>query len=270
MRDMERLIGNEKISFHQFDLRDRERAQSIIKGVDAVIHLAAMTSVTESLRQPAECLANNFESTLSVLEACRVNGVRRLIFASTAAAKGQLDPVRGSVCYSPYGLSKKTGEEMIEMYGEWYDLDYVCLRFFNLYGPYQYQEDPKKNVIGELFRSHLSKQPFNLYGDGEQSRDFVYVEDLAAIIWNILANPEINRATLEVGKGHNHSVNELVECFQEVTGAKLEIRQFPARRGEIVHSRLDPDRSAAVDYRPKVGLTDGLAKTFDWIKSCYQ
>ena len=256
--DVGRILSLRNVRWLKFDLKDGTLCLRHIRDVDAVIHLAARTNVAYSIQNPAESLNCNIVSTVNVLEACRINGIPRILFASTAAVHGQENPDTGGVEHSPYGLSKKICEETVRLYGRLYGIRYACLRFFNLYGPYQYAEDPCKNVIGMLFQAKRQGTPFTIYG-GNQTRDFVYIDDLCTVIDDVLMQ-DWKDLCLEIGKGTVNTIYELVETFQMVTGHKLDVNVMPSRKGEVVHSRISNNNDACTFVRPSIGLEEGLKR----------
>ena len=271
-KDISRLdiIEHPRLVFLQKNLLDVTLEDYLTQyKIDVVIHLAARTNVIYSIENPEPVLNNNIVSTLRVLEACRQCRVNQFIFASTSAAEGKVDEDGNTRSYHPYGLSKKVDEMLIEMYSKLYGLNALILRFFNLYGPYQYQEDSSKNVISRLFYCYLTGEPFYIYGDGIQTRDFVYVDDLSRIIWQSVIRKKAPYLTLEVGKGYSHSINQLVDIFQKVVKVKLNIVEKEARACEIIHSSVK-NKLLIGDLIPEIKLEDGLARMLHWINSRYR
>jgi UDP-glucose 4-epimerase len=239
-------------------------------GVTAVFHEAAQVSVPQSFADPARCYAVNVVGTLRLLEACRASGVGRVVLAASSAAYGDTDALpkvesMPVAPLSPYAASKVAGEHLLSVWGIAYGLRTVSLRYFNVFGPRQRDDSPYTGVIAIFARSLLEGRRPTIYGDGEQTRDFTYVDNvveanLAAARGDLPAGAVIN-----VGGGEAISVNQLFRAMSECVGSKLEPIYAPARAGDVRHSLAGLDRARALlAYTPRVGWRDGLASTVDW------
>ena len=233
---------------------------------DAALHLAAQTIVGSSLEHPDIDARVNVLGTLQVLEGCRQHGVERIIFASTAAVYGDTAdlPVPEEAPGQPasfYGLSKLTAERYIQMYHALYGLNYLILRYANVYG--ERQGDRGEGGVVSIFAGCLCRNNrLNIYGDGGQTRDFVYVGDVAAANVAAVTTPQTNRI-LNISSQTETSVNELAALFAEIAGEAACPAYHPARSGDILRSTLrNREACAALDWQPRIGLREGLERTY--------
>lgn len=233
---------------------------------DAALHLAAQTIVGSSLEHPDIDARVNVLGTLQVLEGCRQHGVERIIFASSAAVYGDVAelPVPEEAPGQPasfYGLSKLTAERYIQMYHALYGLNYLILRYANVYG--ERQGDRGEGGVVSIFAGCLCRNNrLNIYGDGGQTRDFVYVGDVAAANVAAVTTPQTNRI-LNISSQTETSVNELAALFAEIAGEAACPAYHPARSGDILRSTLrNREACAALDWQPRIGLREGLERTY--------
>ena len=233
---------------------------------DAALHLAAQTIVGSSLEHPDIDARVNVLGTLQVLEGCRQHGVERIIFASSAAVYGDTAqlPVPEEAPGQPasfYGLSKLTAERYIQMYHALYGLNYLILRYANVYG--ERQGDRGEGGVVSIFAGCLCRNNrLNIYGDGGQTRDFVYVGDVAAANVAAVTTPQTNRI-LNISSQTETSVNELASLFAEIAGEAACPAYHPARSGDILRSTLrNREACAALDWQPRIGLREGLERTY--------
>ena len=233
---------------------------------DAALHLAAQTIVGSSLEHPDIDARVNVLGTLQVLEGCRQHGVERIIFASSAAVNGDVAemPVPEEAPGQPasfYGLSKLTAERYIQMYHALYGLNYLILRYANVYG--ERQGDRGEGGVVSIFAGCLCRNNrLNIYGDGGQTRDFVYVGDVAAANVAAVTTPQTNRI-LNISSQTETSVNELASLFAEIAGEAACPAYHPARSGDILRSTLrNREACAALDWQPRIGLREGLERTY--------
>ncbi|MSR83324.1 MAG: SDR family oxidoreductase [Candidatus Latescibacteria bacterium] len=255
------------------DLRDEALLAAALRGVEYVYHHAAIASVAVSVAQPLLEQEVNVVGTLRLLEAARQAGVRRLVFAASAAAYGNNpeSPKREGMRpepASPYGLSKVAGEYYCRIYSEIFGLETVCLRYFNVFGPRQDPASPYSGVISLFVKRLLLGQPPIIQGDGEQSRDFVYVEDVVQA--NLRAS-QVDQARGEVyniGCGCSTTIKELAGLLNQLLGTGLEPEFAPARPGDVRRSLADISRACAgLGYAPAFTLTEGLARTLEWMRA---
>lgn len=258
---------NKKARFIPLDIRSTQVLELFRESCfDYVIHQAAQTMVPRSLQDPLYDCDVNILGTVNILEACRLTGVKKIIFASSAAVYGDAAavPVKeeaGTCPSSFYGLSKLVIEKYLPLYYQQFGLEYAALRYANVYGERQ-GDAGEGGVISIFIRRICAKQPVEIFGDGTQTRDFIYVGDIAAA--NVAAvtatRPE---GTYNIGTQTETSINELIAIINKITGRAVEVRYRPARQGDIYRSALD--NSAAVrllDWQIKTRLYVGLERTY--------
>jgi nucleoside-diphosphate-sugar epimerase len=251
------------------DLQDADAVREAVVGVDYVFHLAALISVVQSVEQPLLTHAINVNGTLGLMEAARAAGVKRLVQVSSAAVYG--DPAQVPTPeetppepLSPYGLSKHIAEEYGQLYSRLYGLECVALRFFNVYGPGQDPRSPYAAAVPRFVEALASGQQPTVFGDGQQTRDFTFVEDNVRALWAAASAPGIGGAVFNVGRGQPVSVLELINTLGELLGVEARPHFAPARAGEIRHSCADVGSFAArAGFRAQVGLREGLGKTLE-------
>lgn len=251
------------------DIRDQEVVRHGVKDVRWVIHQAALVSVPGSLEDPVSCYEINLQGTLNLLWAAREARVELVVLASSAAVYGETNsPVAEDALkrpLSPYAASKLAMEEAALMYHRVYGLPVVCLRYFNVYGPRQRPDSPYAAVIPAFIRAMLAGQSPVIYGDGNQRRDFVHVDDVVRA--NLLA-AESEAAVgqvLNISGGGAVTINELAEILHGILPEAPAPVHAPAREGDIYFSEAVLDRAeGALGYRPAVGLEEGLRSTVEW------
>jgi UDP-glucose 4-epimerase len=239
-----------------------------VEGADAVVHLAARAGIPDSVINPLGTFDANVTQTLGVLDAARIGGARRFVFASSNAAAGDHEPPANETDLphpvSPYGASKLAGEAYCQAYAATYGLAACVLRFSNAYGPRSLH---KKSVVAAWLRAALAGEPIAINGDGEQTRDFVYAGDLARAVVACLDAPDdaVAGEIFQAGTGRETTINALADSIGRATGRRLEIRHGPDRAGDIRRNVSRVDKAAAVlGYRAAVSLDEGLAETARW------
>jgi|AntDeeMetageno50_2_1112565.scaffolds.fasta_scaffold00853_6 nucleoside-diphosphate-sugar epimerase len=248
------------------DLRNETALETAIEGVDVVFHHAAAISVPESVEHPARTTDVNCTGTAKLLEAARNEGVDRVILASSAAVYGSdveipVSEAAPTVPESPYALSKRYTEQLALQYAEQYELDAVALRYFNVFGPRQDPEGEYAAVIPQFIQLMADGQRPVIYGDGEQSRDFVHVDDVVAA--NIAAaTAGCDGEIFNVAGGSRITINELVEIINGVLGTDLQPTYDDPRPGDVRHSQASISKAESMlGYSPAVGLEAGLRET---------
>ena len=241
--------------------------------VDRIVHLAAQTSVVYSMEHPLDELRTNCLGTVQVVEYALRAGVRSLVFGSSAAVYGEVAelPVSESApCLplSPYGIDKRTGELWLGYAAAVHRLSAVPLRFFNVYGPRQDPSSPYSGVISVFVDRSLAGGELVIFGDGEQTRDFIYVADVVrALLAAAFSDTPGDGAPINLATGRQTTINQLAAEVARLCGSTAGIRHQPARAGEIRHSLAAVDRAAErLGFRAGTQLADGLAETIDWIR----
>jgi len=246
------------------DIRDAGKVSAGLKGTDMVFHQAANIMIPVSVKDPVFDANVNILGTMNVLEACRKNDVKRLVFASSSAVYGEVEylPINEDNIpnpKSPYACSKMAAEFYTRLYWQLYGLETVCLRYFNVYGPRQNPDSPYSGVISIFSKRLAENKPIIVYGDGNQTRDFVNVKDVVAA--NLLAaesDEAIGRA-INIGSGKSVSINKLAETMQKAAGRKATVGHEEARPGDIRHSVADIGLAKkTLGFKPQIALEDGL------------
>jgi UDP-glucose 4-epimerase len=272
-RNLEFEAPSDRLEVLTGDLREPEVVQRAMTGVELVFHEAALASVQRSIADPALTDQVNVAGTLNLLVAAHAARVRRVIFAGSSSVYGNAADLpkredQRPVPISPYGVSKLAGEEYLRVFHHVHGLETVTLRYFNVFGPRQ-TADSEYSAVIPIFLSHIfrGERPL-IYGDGEQSRDFTYVDDVVEA--NLLAAraPLAAGQTINVACGRRHSVLALCRRLIEFAGAQIEPRHVDPRPGDVRHSEADITRARTLlGYAPRVAFEDGLRRTFEWFQS---
>jgi nucleoside-diphosphate-sugar epimerase len=261
-----------KISFIKGSINDLEAVRRAMHEADYVLHLAARTSVPRSIKDPLETNKVNIEGTLNVLVAARDAKVKRVVLAASSSAYGetavlpkvesmQPEPI------SPYGVTKYVGELYAQMFGRVYGLQNVSLRYFNVFGPRQDPASPYSGVLSKFCTAFLEGSEPVVYGDGEQTRDFTYIENVVQA--NLLAceAPGASGKVINVGTGKRTSLNRTLQMLRDVSRHDLAVKFEAAREGDIRDSQADLTLSRELlKYEPAVDFAEGLRRTFEWYK----
>lgn len=259
-----------QIEFAQESVTNLDQVRKACRGVDCVIHLAAQVSVPRSVKDPVETNLINVSGTLNVLVAAREANVKRVVFASSCAIYGKTPilPIDENVStdpISPYGASKLAGEIYGQMFQRMHGLEFVALRYFNVFGPKQDPGSPYSGVLSLFNAAVLQGTQPNIYGDGEQSRDFVYVGNVVQA--NLLA-AEMNDApghTINIGTGKRTTLNQTLGLLEQITGRPAKAKYAATREGDIRDSQADIGLAKDVlGFNPRIGFEEGLKRTWDW------
>jgi UDP-glucose 4-epimerase len=261
--DLRRLEGR-NVDFVKASVLDTAAVRSAVSGTDVVFHLAAMVGVQESMDNPRGCIETNVIGTLNVLEAAAEAGVHKLVFASSAAIYGDDPLVPTSETApprpkSPYAMAKLDGEFLCEMFLREERLKTAALRFFNVFGLGQDPTSPYAAAIPTFLRRATCGEEVTIFGDGEQTRDFVYVEDVVSSLLFIAENSNLTGA-YNCGYGHQITINEIARQILALTRSKSRFIYLPARPGDVRHSCASTEKLRASGWRPVSGLEEGLRK----------
>jgi UDP-glucose 4-epimerase len=252
------------------DVCDEDLTTLACRGAESVVHLAASTGVIPSLENPQQDCSSNVIGALNCLESARINGIRRFIFASSGAPLGkQNPPIHEEMAphpISPYGASKLAGEAYCSAYYGSFGLETIVLRFGNVYGPYS---NNKGSVVSKFIKHILASEALPIYGDGNQTRDFICVDDLVQAILLSLEQPKIGGQTFQIATHEEHTVievgQELNRLAENHLGRKSPIIHERERKGEIRRSYSDINKARKMlGFEPKYNLKRGLEKTFSW------
>lgn len=270
--ESENNIKISKVEIIEGDIRDYETCLRSCEGIDVVIHLAASTGVTPSVENPRLDMETNIIGTLNMLEASRHNNVKKFIFASSGATIGKTKPPIHEDMppkpVSPYGASKLAGEAYCSAYYNTFGINTVSLRFGNVYGPFSKH---KNSVVAKFFKLALSEQPLEVYGDGNQTRDFIYIDDLIEAIM-LSVNADIGGEIFQIATYRETTINEIAEKIKEIVEKALFIEvkviHSKSRIGDVRRNYSDISKAKRLlGFEPKFTLDEGLRKTFEYFIS---
>ena len=262
-----------KIRFIRGSICDLDTIAGACRGVDYVLHLAARTSVPRSVKDPLETNRVNIDGTLNVLVAARDAKVRRVVFSASSSAYGEspsLPKVETMVPVpiSPYGVSKFVGELYAQVFGRAYGLENVSLRYFNVFGPRQDPSSPYSGVLSKFCTALLTGEQPVVFGDGEQSRDFTYIENVVDATLRAAEAPGVSGMVFNIGTGNRYTLNQTLALLEKISGRQARAKYDPPRTGDILHSQADISAARRLlDYEPRVDFEEGLRSTWEWYKS---
>ena len=274
------LTGNEAnlsevrdlIEFHLAETRDLEAMEGLFQGVDVVFHQAAIPSVPRSIAEPDLTHDVNVNGTFNVFRAAQKTGVRRVVYAASSSAYGdQPDlPKKESMLpspQSPYAVQKLVGEYYAGIFWQVHDVETVSLRYFNVFGPRQDPSSPYSGVLSLFCTAILERSTPTIFGDGEQSRDFTYVDDVVQL--NLLAadSPRAPGNVYNGGTGSRYTLNQVWELLQSIEGIQITPTYGPRRAGDVRHSQADLTAARRdLGYEPQVSFEEGLKRTLQWYR----
>lgn len=269
-----RNLAGFKHEFIEASILDREAVRRAMGGVDFVFHLAAMVSVPESMRKPVECNEINTTGTLVVLEEAARAKVRKLIFSSSAAIYGD-NPVTPKVetmlpePKSPYAITKLDGEFYCGMFAREGRLATTCLRYFNVFGPRQNPKSQYAAAVPVFIDRAIKHQPITIFGDGEQTRDFIYVKDIVTA--NVFfATRSDATGVFNLASGQCITINDLAETVCHLTGSRSKIKHTPDRPGDVKHSLASIEKLRAAGFAPEGNLRKDLSATIEYFTLKHQ
>jgi len=260
-------IENLDIDFIEADMRDRDAVRQAMKDIDYVFLLAAMVSVPESMKNPLECVDINTKGILIVLEEAARAGVKKLCFSSTSAIYGD-NPVFPKVetmtpePKSPYAITKLDGEFYCNIYTQEKKLQTACMRYFNVFGPRQDPKSAYAAAIPIFSANALNNEPIIIYGDGEQTRDFVYVKDVVAA--NIFLAMNDLTGVYNVGYGKQTTINDIVKSIIKLTDSSSKVEHLAERAGDVKHSVASVDKLSSNDFKLSGEFEKGIQSTIDY------
>lgn len=276
LENLSRWSGDDSLRFIRGDIR-RPLDESLHPGtvsqgppIGAIFHLAAWVDVTSSFEHPGDNAAVNYLGTFNVLEYAMKHDIERVVFSSSAAVYGDtvdLPVTEGmdKVPLSPYGLHKLSSEMLMDIYNKQWELSTASLRFFNVYGPRQDPSNPYSGVISKFLDRALSSKPLLIYGDGGQTRDFIYVEDVARALLMTARSKAVG--SMNLGTGKETSILDLADAVGSIWGKDLKKVHMPTRKGEILRSCADVSRiKEKVGFKAEIDLKEGMRKCGEWFK----
>ena len=271
-RNLEQIRG--RVRLHRVDIRDAGALAPILRGADVVFHLAAIPSVPRSINEPLLSHEVNVDGTFNVLRAAGEGGVRRLIYAASSSAYGDSEALPKVETMlprpkSPYAVQKLLGEHYASVFHSCFGLETVSLRFFNVYGPRQDPSSPYSGVLSLFMKHLLERTPPMIFGDGEQSRDFTYVEDVAALCLKAAGAPSsVAGKMYNAGNGGHYTLNRVWSMLQRLEGVEIAPKFGPPREGDVRHSMADTRAVVAeLGHAPRFTIEEGLRKTLEWYRT---
>ena len=262
----------DRIEFHHLDIRDPSAMAPVMRGADLVYHLAAIPSVPRSIDDPVPSHEVNLDGTFQVFRAAKESGVRRVVYAASSSAYGDSETLPKvetmTPCpKSPYAAQKLMGEYYASVFHSCFGLETVALRFFNVYGP---RQDPSSAYSGvlSLFMKHLlARTAPTIFGDGEQSRDFTYVEDVADLCVKAAAAPHAAGKMYNAGNGGRYTLNFIWNLLQKMEGVEIAAHYGAPRAGDVRHSMADTSAAVAdLGHAPRFSIEEGLKRTLEWYR----
>ncbi len=257
--------------FIEGSITDRALVKKAMEGIDYVFHLAAMVSVPESMAKISECVEINVNGLINVLEEASYAGVTKLVFASSAANYGNNPTVpKVETMYpepqSPYAITKLDGEYYLEMFRKEGKLETTSIRFFNVFGPRQDPKGAYAAAVPIFIEKAVKGEDITVYGDGEQTRDFIYVKDIVGALVFAATTPGIH-GTFNAGYGGQITINDLANNILKEAGTNSKLIHGPERAGDVKHSRASAEKLRAAGWKPQYSLEEGLKATFEFFKN---
>ena len=270
MTNLGHLLGDRRLRVVEGDAAGA--SGDVMEGITMGVHLAARTEVAASIEDPAGTVQANVLGSVHVLEALHRAGARAVVVASSAAVYGEVpvpvDEAGPMHPISPYGAGKLAVDHFVSYYARHTELSAVALRFFNVYGPRQHPRSPYSGVISVFTKAAIFGEPLTVTGDGEQTRDFVYVEDVVNAVLAALNTPTARGEAINIGTGMGISVNALAGEIVSLSDSTSEVLHGPPRVGDIMHSVAKVDKAESlVGFKATTPLREGLARTIDWMRA---
>ena len=262
----------DRIELCEADVTDLACLSSACEGADYVLHLAALASVPRSVQDPLTTHRVNVDGTLNVLLAARDAKVRRVVYAASSSAYGDAPTLPKQETMppnpiSPYGVSKLAGELYCKVFTQVYGIETVCVRYFNIFGPRQDPTSPYSAVLSLFISALLEGKRPTIFGDGEQSRDFTYVDNAVDASLRACTAAGAAGSMLNVATGERHTLNETLALLQQIIGSTFKPIYAPPRSGDILHSQADITLARKLlGYQPVVSFEEGLKRTVAWYR----
>lgn len=275
IKNLSAVKNNPRFEFIEGDIRNYSICLGATEGIDIVSHQAALGSVPRSVADPITTHEVNATGTLNIFNAARENNVKRIVYAASSSTYGdhpglpKVEDVIGSPI-SPYGVTKLMNEMYAKVFASLYEMEFIGLRYFNVYGPHQNPAGPYAAVIPLFIKSFLENKSPVINGSGEHSRDFTFVDDVVQANKLAMFTEDMNalNQVYNIAKGEETTLNELVSVLQQITGKKIEAIHGEERSGDIKHSLADITKAEKrLDYHPVTAPADGLRKTYEWYRA---
>jgi nucleoside-diphosphate-sugar epimerase len=261
------------LDLRKIDIRDYDGVAETVRGARAVFHLAAIPSVPRSISEPVPSHTVNIDGSFNVFRACAEGGVGRVIYAASSSAYGDTEVLPKVETMtprpkSPYAAQKLMGEYYASVFHSCYGLETVSLRFFNVYGPRQDPSSPYSGVLSVFMTALLDRRSPTIHGDGEQSRDFTFVEDVAALCVKASRAPGVAGKLYNAGNGNRYTLNLIWNQLQQIEGVRIEPKYGPPRAGDVRDSQADTTAAVRdLGHAPRFSLEEGLRRTLEWYRA---
>jgi nucleoside-diphosphate-sugar epimerase len=261
-----------QITFHYADIRDSAALGPLVAGADTVFHLAAIPSVPRSIDEPEPSHEVNIDGTFNVFRAAQKAGVRRIVYAASSSAYGDTPTLPKTEFMapnpmSPYAVQKLVGEYYASVFHSCFGIETVSLRFFNVYGPRQDPSSPYSGVLSLFMKHLLARTPPTIFGDGEQTRDFTFVEDVAELCRKAADAPGAAGKMYNAGNGGRYSLNYIWSLLQKVEGVEIAPKYAAPRPGDVRDSVADTAAARAeLGHAPRFTIEEGLRRTLEWYR----
>lgn len=262
-----------RIEWERSDIRDAPALLAAMRDAEVVFHLAAIPSVPRSIDDPAPSHEVNIDGTFNVFRACVDAKVRRVVYAASSSAYGDTDVLPKVETMlprpkSPYAVQKLVGEHYASVFYSCFGLETIALRFFNVYGERQDPSSPYSGVLSLFMKALIERSPPTIFGNGEQTRDFTYVEDVAALCLKAAGAPGVAGNVYNAGNGHRYSLNFVWDLLQKIEGITLPARYVPPRAGDVRDSQADTTAVRRdLGHDPQYSLEQGLRRTLAWFRT---
>jgi len=260
------------VEYHAADVRDYDGIAAALRGADVVFHEAAIPSVPRSIQDPVPSHEVNIDGTFQVLRAAAAGNVGRVVYAASSSAYGDTEVLpkvetMSPQPKSPYAMQKLAGEHYCSVFAECFGLETVALRYFNVFGPRQDPSNPYSGVLSLFMRAILERRSPTIYGDGEQSRDFTYVDDVVALNLKAARAKGVAGRMYNGGNGGRITLNQAWKVLQKIEGVDIPAQYGPPRSGDVRHSQADTTAvRAALGYSPAFTFEEGIRLTLDWFR----
>ena len=274
LENIEEFKSDPRFKFINGDIRNYQTCLEACDGIDRITHQAALGSVPRSVNDPLTSNEVNITGTLNIFTAAKEKGIKRVVYAASSSTYGDhpgLPKVEDQIGkpLSPYAVTKYVNELYAQVYGKLYGIEFIGLRYFNIFGPKQNPKGPYAAVIPLFAEAVLTGKPPVINGDGQHSRDFTYVDN--AVRANILSlfteEKEAVNTVYNIACGHQTSLNELFDALRKEAGSSLEAVYGPERTGDVKHSLADISKATKLlGYQPLITVNEGLTRTFQWYK----
>ncbi len=268
--NLEEVRGS--IEFQKADIRHYEQIAPLVRGASVVFHEAALPSVPRSIEEPALFHDVNINGTFNVLRAAHEGRAGRVVYAASSSAYGDtevLPKVETMAPHpkSPYALQKLVGEYYANVFSSAYGVETVALRYFNVYGPRQDPSSPYSGVLSLFMKSILKRCPPTIFGDGEQSRDFTYVDDVAALNLRAARMPHVSGNLYNAGNGGRITINQAWALLEKIEGVEIAPKYAPPRAGDVRHSQADITAVVRdLGHAPRYSFEEGMRRTLEWYR----